>query len=42
MNDAWDTFSRDGRLGDPDARSTVTTTTTLADLDRMLLVPRLS
>jgi uncharacterized protein YbjT (DUF2867 family) len=41
MNDAWDTFSRDGRIGDPTARWT-TTSTPIADLVRTLLVPRLS
>jgi hypothetical protein len=41
MNDAWDTFSRHGRVGDPAARWT-TTSTPMADLVRTLLVPRLS
>jgi len=41
MNDAWDTFSLEGRLGDPGARWTETKTP-IEDLVRTLLVPRLA
>jgi uncharacterized protein YbjT (DUF2867 family) len=40
MNDAWDTFSREGRLGDPAAPSTETSTS-IAELVRTIVIPRL-
>jgi hypothetical protein len=41
MNDTWDTYARGGRVGDPDAPSTLTTTS-LAELVRTIIAPRLT